>query len=192
MEVVKIEQGKYYRRRDGELIGPAKPRNEPHTSYPWNVGGCFYTGDGLFQVSGPDQVYDLVAETVCTDVLPFELKAGEKYETVKPDGTPGEVVTLADAGFGSYLQNRAYPFSCQAGRTYVTPNGEGRNYVNGVTCLRITAPYVAPPPTTSERLAEVLAAWNKTLTPLSCVAEHKALITKAEGILADLKAQEAA
>jgi hypothetical protein len=186
---MQIQAGKYYRRRDGQVTGPVILRSGE--TYRHVTGGYSYTPNGEYNVGATDD-RDLVAEVTVTDVLPFELKAGEKYETVKPDGTPGEVVTLATSTFGSHLHNRVYPFSCQAGRTYVTPNGEGRNYVNGVTCLRITAPYVAPPPTTSERLAEVLAAWNKTLTPLSCVAEHKALITKAEGILADLKAQEAA
>jgi hypothetical protein len=177
---IKIQAGKYYRRRDGQVAGPAVNRDDPGTSYPWIVAGCFYTDDGAYDCYTPGHHYDLIAEVTVTDCLPFELRAGGKYETVKPDGTPGEVVTLADAGFGSYLQNRAYPFSCQAGRTYVTPNGEGRNYVNGVTCLRITAPYVAPPPTIAERLEkslELFGDWRKGEEALAlvrgCVAELK-------------------
>jgi hypothetical protein len=176
MEVVKIEQGKYYRRGDGEVMGPAKHRNEPHTNYPWNVGGCFYTGDGLFQVSGPDQVYDLVAETVCTDVLPFELKAGEKYET-----SNGSVVSLILDKWGARSAQTLLPFYCNInGQDYhvtrcgrMLPTRDGDEY-------RITAPYVAPPPTIAERLEkslELFGDWRKGEEALvlvrGCIAELK-------------------
>jgi hypothetical protein len=154
---MKIQAGKYYRRRDGEVIGPATTRTDKGSSYQWTVGGLFFTDDGRYQARGPDCDYDLIAEVTVTDVLPFELKAGERYETVKPDGTPGPVVTLHSPRWNTKLIGRYMPFANYIPATsYITVNGDIFD-MDGKPLGRITAPYVEPkPPTMAERLEQAI------------------------------------
>jgi hypothetical protein len=178
---IKIQAGKYYRRRDGEVIGPAKHRGDKGSSYQWNVSGNYYTDDGRYQACGPDSPYDLIAEIEVRDVLPFELKAGEKYETVKVDGAPGPVVTLKNTTTMRSGFLRLLPFeSCAQGASlFFMANGQGID-ADSSDKFCITAPYIAPPPTIAERLE----AWRKSnFSPDS----HSVL----DAIIADLKSQEA-
>lgn len=53
---LQIEEGKFYIRRDGEMVGPAEKR-PPHESgptrvYPWRVGDDTYTHDGRLFIGG--------------------------------------------------------------------------------------------------------------------------------------------
>lgn len=56
---LQIEEGKFYRTRDGFKAGPAMRHSNP--SYPWHVGNWTYTNDGRVNIRGESSV-DLVAE----------------------------------------------------------------------------------------------------------------------------------
>jgi hypothetical protein len=187
---IQIQEGKYYRRRDGQVAGPAVNRDDPGTNYPWIVAGRFYTDDGAYDCYTPGHHYDLIAEVTVTDVLPFELKAGGKYETVKPDGTVGPVVELARTSYAYGYLREAFPFS-HGSPTEVVFDRHGCGFQldarvtpDSYRCFRITAPYVAPPPTTVERLE----AWRDRYVDRVC--NHHEWSGELAAIIADLKHTE--
>jgi hypothetical protein len=160
---MQIQAGKYYRRRDGEVIGPAKHRGDKGSSYQWNVSGNYYTDDGRYQACGPDSPYDLIAEIEVRDVLPFELKVGEKYCTTKPDGSDGPVVTLARTSYAYEYLREVFPFSHGSPSEVVFDRYgcgfqlDARLTPDSYRCYRITAPYIEPkPPTIAERLERAI------------------------------------
>jgi hypothetical protein len=57
---LKLQAGKWYRRRDGEVVGPTKPRATP-SLFQWWVGSQSYTSAGKWSYSGPMRL-DLVKE----------------------------------------------------------------------------------------------------------------------------------
>lgn len=60
---LQIEEGKFYRNRAGDKIGPVIARNMVLTSFPWEAGGNTYTKEGkLYLCDMSDD--DLVAEWV--------------------------------------------------------------------------------------------------------------------------------
>jgi hypothetical protein len=78
--------------------------------------------DGMFQWFNDGRYYsdrengrDLIAEYIPQpESLPFVLKAGDKYETVRPDGSAGPVVTLVDHTLKHQLHEsylKKFPFS---------------------------------------------------------------------------------
>jgi hypothetical protein len=183
---MQIKTGGYYRRRDGQVVGPAENRNDPGTSYPWVVGGRFYTDDGAYDQFSPLHSYSLIAEVTVTDVLPFELKAGEKYETAKPDGSAGPVVELKLAKWTNKGMRQHLPFTFDCGY-YCDVRGDAFNDFDPDSFLRITAPYIAPPPTIAERLEDVLSQLGAIPVALSQVSEASRLLNKAKAIAAELK-----
>jgi hypothetical protein len=181
---MQIQAGKYYRRRDGRICGPAKLAETSNT-YRWNLGGNLFADDGRWSSYRKD--LDLIAEVTVTDVLPFELKAGEKYETVKPDGTAGEVLTLGPAR-GTPGEKRIIPFTAYtAGDSdrswHVTQDGSCVRYYDMVDDLRITAPYIAPPPTITERL-------EKAIELLANPRQDDSAFALIRGCIAELKNTE--
>lgn len=60
-EGVTIEEGRFYRRRDGKVIGPAT-RIGVAGAYPWNLCGDYYTARGTWTLETDDDsgIYDLV------------------------------------------------------------------------------------------------------------------------------------
>lgn len=65
MSELQIEEGKWYRRRDGEIVGPA--RRCENFVYPWCLGvrehwTTLYTDGGRFRVESSDHRGDLVEE----------------------------------------------------------------------------------------------------------------------------------
>lgn len=58
---MKIEEGKFYRRADGSELGPAR-RIDYHATYPWAVGGHYFTDDGRFYEDQESSRYDLIEE----------------------------------------------------------------------------------------------------------------------------------
>jgi hypothetical protein len=59
---LQIAEGKYYERRDGEIVGPAENTNEYH-SQRWQVGVWFYPDNGRFiHDRREDHSYDLIRE----------------------------------------------------------------------------------------------------------------------------------
>lgn len=66
MSGLQIEEGKWYRRRDGEVVGPAW-RRATGRLYPWCLGVCeswanTYTNEGRFRERRSDHRMDLVEE----------------------------------------------------------------------------------------------------------------------------------
>lgn len=61
---LRIAAGRYYKRSDGSVHGPAKPNtNYNADKYPWQMGGDYpsYLGDGRFSLKRKDS-YDLLSE----------------------------------------------------------------------------------------------------------------------------------
>jgi hypothetical protein len=152
---IQIQAGKFYRRRDGRICGPAKLA-EPSKTYRWNLGGNLFADDGRWSSYRKD--LDLIAEVTVQDVLPFELKAGERYDTVNADGTPGPVVALRRPHYSSHALYREVPFVADGHAisiaAFVTRHGE--LFSSDEWLGRITAPYIAPPPTIAERLERAI------------------------------------
>jgi hypothetical protein len=152
---IQIQEGKYYRRRDGQVTGPVILRSGE--TYRHVTGGYSYTPNGEYNV-GADDDRDLIAEVTVTDVLPFELKAGERYDTVNADGTPGPVVALRRPHYSSHALYREVPFVADGHAisiaAFVTRHGE--LFSSDEWLGRITAPYIAPPPTIAERLERAI------------------------------------
>lgn len=66
-----IERGKYYRRRDGVVVGPAVPNDlRGKTAFPWLLSGIGYTTDGKFYASGKEDSHDLVSEFTELPMVP--------------------------------------------------------------------------------------------------------------------------
>lgn len=66
--MVKMREGSWYRRRDGEVVGPCIPRDDE--LYPWNVGELLYSKEGNYWQDGPVEPEDLVEEVPAPDVAP--------------------------------------------------------------------------------------------------------------------------
>jgi hypothetical protein len=183
---IKIQAGKFYRQRCGYVAGPSSLYDE-ESLYRWRVGGYLYRDDGRHD-SYVEEVIDLIAEVTVTDVLPFELKAGEKYETVKPDGTPGPVVELGPSIFSTHGTAAYFCFAALVDfddnydNLLITADGLCVGNSHPGNRYRITAPCVAPPPPTIaerlERAIELLANPRKDDSAFAlirgCVAELKA------------------
>jgi hypothetical protein len=152
---VQIKDGSYYRRRDGMVVGPAKKSNM--ASYPWAVGQCTYTNDGLQRV-GRTYDPDLIAEVEVRETLGFELVAGQKYATEWLDGGYGPAVELKEAKWVHAGMREHLPFMFYMGDEifYCTANGEAFADLQSGRQLRITATYT--PPTLS---AHLRAVWEE-------------------------------
>lgn len=147
---MKIEAGKYYRDGSGKVRGPATPYND--AKFKWQLG-AYYTDAGGYYSDNRDSPHNLVCEVECRDVLPFPLEAGAKYNTTKPDGTPGPVVKLAESSWRKMFKIH-YPFLvCEDEGKSVNTLGEVFRSDFSEAVYHITSPYVAPkPPTIAERL----------------------------------------
>jgi hypothetical protein len=169
---MQIQAGKYYRRRDGQVTGPVILRSGE--TYRHVTGGYSYTPNGEYNV-GADDDRDLIAEVTVQDVLPFELKAGEKYET-----SNGSVVSLILDKWGARSAQTLLPFYCNInGQDYhvtrcgrMLPTRDGDEY-------RITAPYIAPPPTIAERLEAQIEKAIRSPEMDALIAEIRRLESKA-------------
>lgn len=60
--MLKIEEGKFYRARNGEKIGPVH-KYPSDIRYPWHSGGWSWSNTGSF-INGVDDAHDLIAEWV--------------------------------------------------------------------------------------------------------------------------------
>ena len=65
---MKIEAGKYYRRRDGEVVGPMAPSK--HRIGAWVINDHAWYEDGRFLNSGVPHMMDLISEVYVSDTLP--------------------------------------------------------------------------------------------------------------------------
>ncbi len=88
---LQIEEGKWYQRADGSPHGPAHRRYTGGGTYPWDVGGNFYTNDGHFYSDQPAHSYDLVRELpVWAGEVEKEV-AEERYPDNNPKTAYGRV-----------------------------------------------------------------------------------------------------
>lgn len=59
---MKLEAGKYYRRRDGVVVGPAQKLPYEGLNFPYTLGEAVYTNEGCYYSTGVESRIDLVAE----------------------------------------------------------------------------------------------------------------------------------
>jgi hypothetical protein len=180
---MKIEIGKRYVMRYGGITGVISQGERPIVGQEW-TDGCFtwHKGGGYFRDGGNDQ-WDLVSEYIPQNKpLPFGLKAGERYETVKPDGTVGPVVTLAPSVNGAGWRRYAEFYVEPEARIYVLNSGACVDMLPGEEVYRIVRPHTPPSPI--ERL-------EKALTTLRHFDDRKLVneaFADAQQAIADLKA----
>lgn len=143
---MQIREGGYYRRRDGQVVGPM--RSIDLTRY-------MPCGNTLSIQESPA---DLIAEVFVSDQpipQPVKLEAGKKYETVKPDGTPGPVVELHQPSFSVEGIRDYFCFSSaiKNDTLYITAGGLCVGNCEPGNRYQITREYVEPkPPSLAERL----------------------------------------
>ena len=80
---LQLAEGKYYERRDGEVVGPAV--HDSTGNWPWRIGDFYYDNDGTF--SPEPQSIDLIREVpppVSEPEWPPELVAQLEAESVTP------------------------------------------------------------------------------------------------------------
>lgn len=179
---ITIQEGRYYRRRDGLLVGPMIANGDlfypAHTRY-WN-----YDSRGVYKQSNVGGA-NIIAEVIVTEALPFELRAGGKYNTTKPDGSAGPVVTLSKNTFGHRVISPFQWSDGHGGLYLVLPDGLMRRYELGDE-LRITSEYIDPPPTPIERLESALKEIEQPLN--NCYANKvNRFVETVKGAVAELK-----
>ena len=78
---MKIEAGKYYRARGGQVFGPMLYNADPNTNYPWQIGSKIavinWTEAGHWGANGEEHPFDLVAEVYVSDTPPTDAPAPE-------------------------------------------------------------------------------------------------------------------
>lgn len=88
---VKLQVGKWYRRRDGEVVGPVKECNFHRTGkYPFVAGGSTYTADGRYYYNNNATIFDLVEEVPAPTAQPEPPAAKPAWQpisTAPRDGT---------------------------------------------------------------------------------------------------------
>lgn len=92
---MQIVEGAYYKRRDGEVVGPAEPNQHKTARYPWNIplnGGFWgYTDNGESCLSDRN---DDIIERVNPDGTPYK----EKSMTSKTCVTAEDPIEMGAAG----------------------------------------------------------------------------------------------
>jgi hypothetical protein len=179
---IKIQEGKYYRRRDGLPVGPAAPTGE--SMYRWKLDGRTYCDDGTYDRTRIGHSYDLITEVIVIPSLPFQLRVGSKYNT-----SDWGVVELRDSGPFSLGLKACAPFrvmQSDEARFYVNPSGEIISEAKGTVVARIISEYVEPtPPTIAERL-------EKAIELLANPRKDDSAFALIRGCVAELKAKEVA
>jgi hypothetical protein len=156
---VQIREGGIYKRRDGQIVGPAKRNAEPY--HPkcshWKVGDSYtYWPDGRYELA-QEKPLDLIEEVHLQPVLPFELVAGQKYCTVKADGTAGPVVKMLECKWHQLGMREHLPFDFYVDDDlfYCTAKGEAFSDRDPGQKLQVSA---LAPPTLS---AQLRAVWQE-------------------------------
>ena len=72
---MKIEAGKYYRTRGGDIVGPMR-EEKTHSIYPWVTTGHGWTISGRFSANS-DGPLDLISEVYVSDTPPETVPAPE-------------------------------------------------------------------------------------------------------------------
>lgn len=101
---MKIEEGKFYRTRDGRKAGPIEERPQPHDGFPFggrNESGLYelYTRDG-FVVHGGTTAADLVAEWEDPDPIPLIRQMREALELLHDHAEWSRGDTYRDSALG--------------------------------------------------------------------------------------------
>jgi hypothetical protein len=68
---MKIEEGKYYRTRDGQIVGPMQ-RRDHQSPYNWADLNHCWTDNGRFSLSPRENNYDLISEVYVSDTPPSD------------------------------------------------------------------------------------------------------------------------
>jgi hypothetical protein len=154
-----IQEGRRYVMRYGGITGVMR-KNIGAIAYRMTDGELSWTEEGQYHGNDPLHGRDIIAEYIPQqEPLPFVLKAGGKYETVKPDGSPGPVVEPRDNQYSAGVRTH-FPMHAETpcGYACVSVNGELFHATNGCLLYRIVREHV-PQLTPIERL-EKQAAWQ--------------------------------
>jgi hypothetical protein len=89
--MLKLQEGKYYKRRDGLIAGPVVYR--PNKAYPFTVNECSYTEEGQY-LKDSRHDFDLVGEFIfeqtfdpCADVIPaWGMLTPDQQQMIKDNG----------------------------------------------------------------------------------------------------------
>lgn len=189
--MIKPEIGKWYELKNG-YVGKARIRGDidklNDSQYPLLICGNWYSVDGKAWSGG----HDIIREVQIVPALNFELKAGQKYCTVKPDGSAGPVVGIRRSGLSGGagalapwdVDDLPFPGECAYG---AYANHAGEIYGDVALLARITAPHVEPPPSPIERLEKQVATIESYCTWPDHIASLKDIAAAMRSIIADLK-----
>jgi hypothetical protein len=165
-----IQEGRRYEMRYGGITAPVTKDGSGFTDgmFSWFSDGRYYSD----RENGRDLIREYIPQP---EPLPFVLKAGGKYETVKPGGSAGPVVELVANRFAKAIA----PFYCltAAAEWWVSVAGLVCRYSGGDQ-LRIVREHV--PLTPIERL-EMAVGSLASHDVTDCVRQIR-------GVIADLKA----
>jgi hypothetical protein len=80
---MKIREGAYYRRRDGEVVGPMVPSK--HRIGAWVINDHAWYEDGRFLNSGVPHMMDLISEVYVSDTPPAVKETAEELREMMRD-----------------------------------------------------------------------------------------------------------
>lgn len=99
MSELRIKEGKWYRRRDGVVVGPA--RRSGLADYPWRVGVDAYTDSGRWYCLDQADAFDLIEEVPALSAKPAvdleiaETTFGPIEDYAQADATPRRATDIA-------------------------------------------------------------------------------------------------
>ncbi len=151
---LKIEEGKYYRTRDGRKVGPMTRDYGTSTKYIWDAeNGASFTAEGFHLDEGMQDSHDLIAEW--TDEPEAQPETGT---LAKLNLKPGDVVRCVDENGCRFSWNREedYTVECEDGRLEV--NGVSSGIRNGTCVALFRIVSRASQPDTPKRLRDMTDA----------------------------------
>lgn len=89
---LQVEEGKWYRRRDGDLVGPALPNADDCGGYPYTIGYDSYTRSGVFHI-GETGMLDIIEEAT---EAPIDAALTTDFVQMWPTPPPDVKAAIAD------------------------------------------------------------------------------------------------
>lgn len=178
-----FEVRKRYKTRGG-MIATCHKKNPYADSHNFKIDDYEFAldCDGLWN-SGRSSPFDIISDV---PLNPSPALAPGEWNTVKPDGTPGPVVTLRPMRIKDTGMQALVPFEADVPPLksyYVTVDGLCVRFHDAGDRLRITTPYVKPSPL--ERLREARAEADKLKSELE---SHQIYVEAAKGLAKTLDA----
>jgi hypothetical protein len=91
--MLQLQEGKYYKRRDGHLVGPIVLCKQNKT-YPYIARGMSFTKEGQYDINIAHPSFDLIEEVIlaqpfdpCADVMPaWGMLTPDQQQMIKDNG----------------------------------------------------------------------------------------------------------